>query len=423
MIAKKTTRTQDGGCDGWLVVLGSHICCMFIYGVYQAFGPLFVAIQCCFHATSSCTSWILSLSLFLELGLGLGYSLILSPCLGIIPLYIKKKYTLANSLAVLGSGIGPFLLTPIIQLLIDAYGWRGTFIVMSAINAHMFISGALFKAPTTIRQNNTDLVSRPSDDHDLAKRHHVAWCAPLDAILHALDLKLISRHPLFALQIVCVFSGIGLGSFAVPSFIVLNANDLHLASPFIITFLISILATGGIIGRVAPPVLLHITCKWMNSGRLFGICLLLAGISTVISPHLTMSYVTYAVHTALYGFFIGVVFALYSHVTKDYVGGPNLTAALALASTFNGLGAMIGPTVAGLLYDITEDCITSFYFCGGCTTFAGILMLTVEPIIQRIHRTKDRDTDILINNEFDEVVVYPYHGRPDTCDSTTQTGS
>nr|XP_006823255.1 PREDICTED: monocarboxylate transporter 12-like [Saccoglossus kowalevskii] len=316
----------------------------------------------------------------------LGYSLILSPCLGIIPLHIKKRYTLANSLAVLGSGIGPFLLTPIIQLLIDTYGWRGTFIVMSAINAHMFISASLFAPPDTTSQMKLDHVPCPTDDQDSTRRHRNDWCATFGRIVHALDVKLICRHPPFALEIVCAFVGIGLGSVAVPSFIVLYANDLQLSTPSIVSLLISIFAIGGIIGRLAPALLLLIKC--INSGRLFGVSLLLAGISTILSPHLTMYYVTYAVYSALYGFFVGIVFSLFSHVTKDYVGGPNLTAAVALASAFSGLGAMIGPTVAGWLYDVTENYTASFYFCGGCSTFAGILMLTVEPITLRIQQTK-----------------------------------
>nr|XP_006815069.1 PREDICTED: monocarboxylate transporter 14-like [Saccoglossus kowalevskii] len=115
-----------------------------------------------------------------------------------------------------------------------------------------------------------------------------------------------------------------------------------------------------------------------------------------------------------------MVFTLYPHVTKDYVGGTNLTAALALASMFNGVGAMIGPTVAGLLYDITKDCTTSFYFCGGCITFAGILMLTVAPVTLRIQRSRKKV--IHVNNEFDNVDFYPHRGRPDTCESISQKG-
>nr|XP_006822788.1 PREDICTED: monocarboxylate transporter 13-like [Saccoglossus kowalevskii] len=207
---------QDGGCSGWLVVLGSHICAMFVFGVYQSIGPMFVALQHYFNASSASTSAILSLSLFLQMGMGpianvsvkkigfratvmagalissigffsssfapsisvlyltygvfvgIGYGLIVSPALGVIPFFIKKRYALANALSIVGAGTGTFIFVALIQFLIDRYGWRGAFMVFSAVNAHMFISGSLFKAPPTQRINTSDKASilpNPANSH------------------------------------------------------------------------------------------------------------------------------------------------------------------------------------------------------------------------------------------------------------------
>ncbi|XP_070555327.1 monocarboxylate transporter 13-like [Ptychodera flava] len=186
---------RDGGFYGWLVVFGSYVCCVFAYGAYVAIGIFFVAIQQSFQVTSVRVSWILSVQIFLQmilgplasicvenigyrltvgigtlvssLGLflnafaqnveflyfsfgvlvGVGYSLTGSPSLGIIPLYINKRYAVANALSLTGAGTGSLALGTLMQALIGHYGWRGAFIVFSAINAQMGISAALFRYP------------------------------------------------------------------------------------------------------------------------------------------------------------------------------------------------------------------------------------------------------------------------------------
>ncbi|XP_006822787.1 monocarboxylate transporter 12-like [Saccoglossus kowalevskii] len=275
---------QDGGCSGWLVVLGSHICTMFVFSVYQSIGPMFVALQHYFNASSASTSAILSLSLFLQMGMGpianvsvkkigfratvmtgalissigffsssfapsisvlyltcgvcvgIGYGLIVSPALGIIPFFIKKRYALANALSIAGAGTGTFILVALIQFLIDRYGWRGAFMVFSAVNAHMFISGSLFKAPPTHRINTSDVI--------VERQHRTRGrkCSPLLIMIKALDLTLFSRFPLFTLMTVGSGIGIGMGNIGTPSFISLYTENLNLAEPSKLALLVSILA-------------------------------------------------------------------------------------------------------------------------------------------------------------------------------------
>lgn len=56
---------------------------------------------------------------------GFGLSLCYVASVVIVAYYFDKKRSFATGLAVCGSGIGTFIFAPLIQLLLDEYGWRG----------------------------------------------------------------------------------------------------------------------------------------------------------------------------------------------------------------------------------------------------------------------------------------------------------
>ncbi|KRT78853.1 membrane transporter [Oryctes borbonicus] len=60
-------------------------------------------------------------------------------------MYFEKKRSLATGIAVCGSGFGTFIFAPIITLLLNEYGWRGSMIIISGIVLECIIFGALFR--------------------------------------------------------------------------------------------------------------------------------------------------------------------------------------------------------------------------------------------------------------------------------------
>nr|XP_006820593.1 PREDICTED: monocarboxylate transporter 12-like [Saccoglossus kowalevskii] len=367
----------------------------------------------------------------------------MSPALGIIPLFVKKKYGLANAAAVSGAATGTFIFTPLNQLLLETYGWRGTLIVFSAINANMFISGALFRTHVTINtsRNKEDNVKNCDSKNtiDETSGSQSSCCFPLTRVVTAFGLKVFCNVPTFGLLCICKFFGVGLGFVSTPAYVVLYTANIKLASPERLALLVSIFAAGSIIGRLSPPAILYVSCSCLNSTRLFGISLLLAGISTLLSPFLATSYGSYSVYTALLGIFSGIFLTLMSHVIKDSTGGLNVTAGFGptlggkicsrilghcalIGSTLGGkicscilrllalkcptlrgeicsriLGplALKGPTLGGFIYDKTGDYKNSFYFYGSCMTFAGLLMLILEPCSRNAIKKSSITTNVL----------------------------
>lgn len=59
--------------------------------------------------------------------------------------YFREHTALAYGIGLSGSGIGTFVLAPLVQLLIDLYSWRGALLVLSAFVANLCVCGALLR--------------------------------------------------------------------------------------------------------------------------------------------------------------------------------------------------------------------------------------------------------------------------------------
>ena len=60
---------------------------------------------------------------------GIGLGLIYLPAITCVSYYFEKKRAFATGLAVCGSGLGTFIFAPVINLLLEEYGWRGKLLV------------------------------------------------------------------------------------------------------------------------------------------------------------------------------------------------------------------------------------------------------------------------------------------------------
>ena len=60
-------------------------------------------------------------------------------------MYFEKKRAFATGIAVCGSGLGTFLMAPLVHGLINWYGWEKAFVITGAIVLLCVILGALFR--------------------------------------------------------------------------------------------------------------------------------------------------------------------------------------------------------------------------------------------------------------------------------------
>lgn len=119
--------------------------------------------------------------LYLSLGIvtGMGFALSYTPAVAMVGMYFSKKKALAYGLAMSGSGIGTFVLAPVVQLLIERYSWRGALLILGGLVSHLCVCAALLKPveeEQELRAGEPEkgyVVSLPDAKHADVKLTHV----------------------------------------------------------------------------------------------------------------------------------------------------------------------------------------------------------------------------------------------------------
>lgn len=65
--------------------------------------------------------------------------------------YFCERKALAYGIAMSGSGIGTFILAPVVQLLIEHYSWRGALLILGGVVSNLCVCGALLR-PITLKE-------------------------------------------------------------------------------------------------------------------------------------------------------------------------------------------------------------------------------------------------------------------------------
>ena len=95
-------------------------------------------------------------------GPGISFAIILSKSM--IGRCFKTNYATANGIGQTGSPLGLILMAPLVQLLLDTYGWRGAMLLLGGISLHLVVCGALLRQPSTEKQNQESYQQVPSGE-------------------------------------------------------------------------------------------------------------------------------------------------------------------------------------------------------------------------------------------------------------------
>ena len=111
---------------------------MLVGKVFNRIGPLKTAIvgtlisMVALLVTSRGTS-IYFIMISYGIVFGVGSCFVFLPLYLVMPRYFMKRRSLALGLVATGPGGGLFVMSPIVQVLVDAFDWRGTFMAMAGI--------------------------------------------------------------------------------------------------------------------------------------------------------------------------------------------------------------------------------------------------------------------------------------------------
>ncbi|XP_047190797.1 monocarboxylate transporter 12-B isoform X2 [Scophthalmus maximus] len=152
----------EGGW-GWMVVAGCFLATICIRAVTRCVSMFFVEFQLHFDKDYSTTAWIHSLidsttmlcaplGGFLASRLSCRATVMLGGLLSAAGLVLSSfasslEYLYAFLGILTGSGIGTFVLAPVVQLLIENYSWRGALLILGGFVSNLCVCGALMRSP------------------------------------------------------------------------------------------------------------------------------------------------------------------------------------------------------------------------------------------------------------------------------------
>ncbi|XP_023594493.1 LOW QUALITY PROTEIN: monocarboxylate transporter 12 [Trichechus manatus latirostris] len=357
------TSPPDGGW-GWMIVAGCFLVTICTRAVTRCISIFFVEFQTYFAQDYAQTAWIHSIVDCVTMLCGLGLALCYSPAIAMVGKYFSRRKVLAYGIAMSGSGIGTFILAPVVQLLIEQFSWRGALLILGGFVLNLCVCGALMR-PITLKEDHTT----PEQNHVCrSQKQDFQWaspCSPLTkewvqtclccSLQQEYSFLLMSDFVVLAISVLFMAYGCSpLFVYLVPyAFLSVGVSHQQAA------FLMSILGVIDIIG--------NITFGWLTDRRCLKnywyVCYLFAvgldGLCYLCLPVL-QSLPLLVPFSCTFGYFDGAYVTLIPVVTEEIVGTASLSSALGVVYFLHAVPYLVSPPIAGQFPERTSNHLFPF---------------------------------------------------------------
>ncbi|UYV69590.1 hypothetical protein LAZ67_6004035 [Cordylochernes scorpioides] len=116
---------------------------------------------------------------------------------------------------------------------------------------------------------------------------------------------------------------------------------------------------------------------WVSSTLLYSGFMVLSGVSMGLVP-LARDYSSLFSLAAIYGFAISANYTLVPVIVVDIISLDSFTGAYGLLLLVQGVASLVGPPLAGWLFDLTNSYDLTFYLTGLCIIISGILTAPIR---------------------------------------------
>uniref|UniRef100_A0A7G3ARK1 Putative monocarboxylate transporter n=1 Tax=Lutzomyia longipalpis TaxID=7200 RepID=A0A7G3ARK1_LUTLO len=149
-----------------------------------------------------------------------------------------------------------------------------------------------------------------------------------------------------------------------------------------------LLATIGIANTIGRIILGYLSDKpWVNRLGVYNTCLTICGIATALSIF-CLDFTSLMVYSVVFGFTIGAYVGLTSVILVDLLGLDKLTNAFGLLLLFQGIASLVGPPLAGWLYDVTKTYTPAFLMAGITIAVSGVVLFGIPPLQRYLKRRR-----------------------------------
>jgi MFS transporter, OFA family, oxalate/formate antiporter len=269
------------------------------------------------------------------LGVGLGIGLSYVPVLGVMQRWFVRRRGFASGIGVAGIGVGTLVMPPVAAFLINAFGWRETYLIFGVFAA--VVGGGLaflIEDDPRGRGLGPDGDPMPAGSQPVTR----AKASMLAAV----------KSPRFAGLFVASLLG-SFGVFVPFVHLVPYALD-HGVPQAAAVLLLGAIGVGSTAGRFFLGGLAA------RLGRSLSMALMITGMALAFAVwFLSVNLWSLAVFALLYGLFYGGWVALLPAVVADYFGATNLGGMIGLISLGIAFGTLIGPSAAGFAFDVNQS--------------------------------------------------------------------
>lgn len=148
--------------------------------------------------------------------------------------------------------------------------------------------------------------------------------------------------------------------------------------------IISIIGVSNTVGRVAVGAFVDL--PFVSSLVVTNISLIMSGVCMFAFPFCS-DFTGFVIVALLLGVSLSAFISLTSIVLVDLLGIDSLTSSFGMLVWFRGIASILGPPLAGLVFDRTQDYDASFYMAGAFFISGGILSF-IAFFMEKCHRKK-----------------------------------
>ncbi|KAG8181256.1 hypothetical protein JTE90_013027 [Oedothorax gibbosus] len=261
----------------------------------------------------------------------------------------------------------------------------------------IFYSGSIVHLPQ-YRQSKADIrcyissvttIPQPSDDDEddttisiahKKKKSHLCPRLPKSmayTLKEIFDFSLLKEKPF---MVACFANFLGMMGFYIPFVYITDSSVEKGVSRDSAAFLLSIIGITNLLGRLIFGWIVDKTN--IRALDINNMCLGVSGISVLFIPF-CFSYASIVAVCSIFSMFVSAYISLTSIILVEMVGLDRLTNSFGLLSLFRGTSSILGPPLAGSVYDWTGSYDIPFYLAGSLLISSGICTFLLRWIDQR----------------------------------------
>jgi MCP family monocarboxylic acid transporter-like MFS transporter 12 len=331
---------------------------------------------------------LLSLNLIIGMMTSCGLAMVYIPAYLIISFHFEKHRALATGLAVSGSGLGLFVMSPLAEYLISEFGWRDACFLFGAISSHTFISACLFH--TNDDKNDKQLIIM---DTLKTERTH-------EQEISAINKSFSFKFNIFLYEIMRIyreknFIVLNLSYFILSFAVVAPYNFLpshikhnKIEDPNSIS--LSLIGLSTLAGQIFIGFLSDIYRK--HNWFIYAMSTIIAGISTVLVPYISDIKFIY-MYSIVFGFMTSANYVLQSSLVIESLGLANLTLAFGCIQLCQAFSTLFGTPLLGWVKDYTQNYDNTFFISGVLMTSSGLIIMLWPIRVKKIfHKFNKEET-------------------------------